>query len=563
MAYNGSTLTEVLDRYDPNREIAIGNFAEALVNPEREYVPTIIPDYLEPVGDSGWFFTPDEPADPQDCARYPDSPWCGGTGLTPVPVGIYPTGFSSNICETCITIGSSLFFIAMPQHELCYRSKQPGCTPPEDPPPAAPAPPAPTATPPVFTPFTPPSGRAPCDGCITTSKMGLPQIDEDGNLGVAESFRCCTDGPPIGVYSTTVVFEDPETNTSTGSGYYALVGCTPDGPVVSPWRGPYGLTFYRDPDKGPFFAPGPYIIEISSAPECPPNPPPKFPKPPPPPPPPDSCMCCCNSQKEDSNVEELLIEIARRLGTDKYPVSTPEWLVTNLGNKSVAHQSITELTVWLTQQVDALAGEFPIKVDIEDADPTQEGDQSKQIVLPNIAESLAEIYGLAAKSAIDSDVHTSFLMRLASEAIATKVAVLIAQDYASANASFLGYKGNEVKRKVSFAFNPKRQDSLETILESSEAEYAGWRNEDQETVFDYLQKLMFSAGIIKNVFFRNKRDVEKILNDLREFEPKKDEDGDDKWKDFLNSINNPESKYNKESSVKPEIDNYSDGTGQS
>lgn len=46
------------------------------------------PSGLVPVGDTGLYTTPDTPADPRDCDRYPDSPYCGGNPFTKTPVGI-------------------------------------------------------------------------------------------------------------------------------------------------------------------------------------------------------------------------------------------------------------------------------------------------------------------------------------------------------------------------------------------------------------------------------------------------------------------------------------------
>ncbi|WNZ24842.1 hypothetical protein HJG54_19645 [Leptolyngbya sp. NK1-12] len=297
------------------------------------------------------------------------------------------------------------------------------------------------------------------------------------------------------------------------------------------------------------------VAFVPSVVDCVPSRPPSSYRPPPPdPPPPRCCMCCNSGSNNNSDLEELLRLIAYRLGTADYPINTPQWLVTNAGDGTRNHESLTQFNVWLMQQLDALAGQFPIEIEIEDADPTKEGNQKKKVTLPNIAESLAEIYGLTAKSAIDSDMHTSFLMRLASEMMTTKIAALVAQEYASANASYLGYKGNQRKVRVNFAFNPTETNSLEGILQSTQHTILGWRNEDDESVAEYMQKLMFSAGIIKAVFFRRRSDIERVVSELKELMQGGNGTDDKEWKEFERQINDPESLYNKGQPTKPDLD---------
>lgn len=75
------------------------------------------PKGLEPVGDSGWYHSP-ETVDPRDCQWYPDSPWCGGNPIDPslqvgVEINIDNCGF------TFTESGSAL--IKTPQFTQTYR----------------------------------------------------------------------------------------------------------------------------------------------------------------------------------------------------------------------------------------------------------------------------------------------------------------------------------------------------------------------------------------------------------------------------------------------------------
>ncbi len=522
------------------------------LNPDNEQSTnddgSIVPDWLDPIGESGFFMTPEEPADPTDCERYPNSPWCGGTGLDIdsildiSPATLEPS-ISFNNCEICLKVETSLFWISLPDNYICYRSKEAACQP--KPPPIPPPPPTPPGLPaPIFTPITP--ILPPGSNCVVTTEYrqfnALYQfgrfvqcIPGEWNLA-RNSF-----GGAVGYWSYVDEFR-------TGRMIHDVVGARQDGTLNG-----IGNAF-----SDRVTCPGVEFRQFKANQSCVSNVPPSNVPPSYPPSRRDSCcMACCPSQKDNQEVLDLLKRISKRLGTSDYPIKTPRWLVSNQGNATATHESLTQFNVWFMRQMDALIGEFPIRVQIEDSDPTESGNQQKTVSLPNLAEAVAEIYGLTAKTSIDSDVHTSFLMRLAAEVMAAKTAALVAQDYASANASYLGYQGNEVERPVNFAFDPTALDSIETILKSSSQKIVGWKNDDKENVAAYLQKLMFSAGLLKTVFFRKGNDLNRVLKEVAQFLPDPDAEDSESWREFLRLINNPESPENKGTEVKPEIQNIS------
>lgn len=334
-------------------------------------------------------------------------------------------------------------------------------------------------------------------------------------------------------------------------------------------------------------------------------------KPPPPPPPPFgrdddrkkgdrkgggcSCMCCNSCQDSKENTDELLREIrairralgsgklekalnaavgigddsvtgilnklGRRVGLDAYPIEVPEALLQGQGDKVIKLQSNAEFLYWIVTQMDGLIGQFPIDIEVKDIDPLKAGDQKKTITLPNIAEAIAELYGLTIKSSVNQEVELNMLLRLAAETIATKNAAVVTQDYARANANFLGYKGNFKPRELQYNFDfsganldPKSKEPvvLENLLKTVTGYVQGWQLEDKETVVGFLQKLMFSAGIIKAVFFRGKGNQKELNRELNSMAGD-DKAQQDRYEAFIKEINDPNSKYNKESGDKPEI----------
>lgn len=261
-------------------------------------------------------------------------------------------------------------------------------------------------------------------------------------------------------------------------------------------------------------------------------------------PPPSKVMarkgCSCDE------IYKMLRVIYRLLGHDVFPVHLPSSLFSYTdGREPLVTNNYIETLMWFIKQFDGLVGQFPIEIEIEDIDPTTQGKQTKKIELPNISEALAETYGLAVESTVNSDIAISFLMRLAAEAIATKNAALITQDYAKANAEYLGYKGNPKDREVNYAFNPKQLDNLEQILSEQTFKIVGWENKDENSVAVYLAKLMFSAGIIKETFYRNSK-TDKLADILNRLTKKGDESSDADWQEFLNYINFSDSFLNKE-----------------
>lgn len=94
---------------------------------KREFKEIGEPDYmmpgLVPLNDSGFYVTPEEPADPTDCDRYPDSPWCGGN-----PFSIKPIDLGLEIviddCNVGIRANPVLAFIKLPLSTIVYRKPE-------------------------------------------------------------------------------------------------------------------------------------------------------------------------------------------------------------------------------------------------------------------------------------------------------------------------------------------------------------------------------------------------------------------------------------------------------
>ncbi|MBD2095124.1 hypothetical protein H6F90_08145 [Trichocoleus sp. FACHB-591] len=325
--------------------------------------------WLEPIGNTGFYQSPVEPVDPRDCDRWPDSPYCGGSGVNLSDFLDLAPDFHYNDCEVCVTIAPSLAFISLPPYTVCYRKPECRPDPGEELPDLLPP------MPPGDSLDVPKEGLyGGCDGEIYGITL-LGRVDiTPGQISYNYSFELETAPTyyvygPIGSIRLVKIFE----NTAQDVQYWGIrIHCK--GPIT-PYLNfsPYESGTYRV-----FSMPFQWIItssgglslrllitrqdgrtvDICDTGEPAPFPPPSVPGPPPQPPfnPPCECMAC------DPEQTALLRLIAKRLGTDDYPASVPKSLLTDRGSGQQQIESLTQLIGWFVQQVDGLVGEFPINI---------------------------------------------------------------------------------------------------------------------------------------------------------------------------------------------------------
>jgi hypothetical protein len=553
---------------------------------------------LEPINDRWSISNLDDPVDAKDCAAYPASPYCDGDFLDQQAFG-YRFELKSNGCETCLYTYPIIGFLVFQPLIVCNRDPNCDRTPPP--------PPFTSRIPKDLPDVEPDEFTSPeCAARLTTLHR---QINEYNTAQRRQE----------SIYQQTLRKSDPKYLTDERSGSFdtphSLGTITTHGIGKDTYEGVVyggytydGTDFTWDADRQTSVG-IPTVIGFNfksfkrGGDACPPPTPPP-PIIPPPPNPPESDkkvpkkrgkdMCCNDCADAKDNTDRLIKElkeikkvlgtgklekalnaavgigdesitaivnlIAKRIGTSRYPIEVPESLLTGVGDKTLNVESQTDYLYWLTHQLDALVGEFPIKVEVKDIDPLKEGDQKKTIELPNIAESIAEIYGLTIKSSVNQEVELNMLLRLAAEIVAVKNGVVVTQDYARANAGFLGYKGNYKARELVYNFDFGSVDLsqkgqtivLEKLLKTVKGFVQGWELEDKETAVGFLQKLMFSAGIIKAVFFRGKK-LTKQLNQEATSMANDASTSEKDWKNFLTQLNNPNSMYNADFIEKPEI----------
>jgi hypothetical protein len=207
-----------------------------------------------------------------------------------------------------------------------------------------------------------------------------------------------------------------------------------------------------------------------------------------PPPPPPPMSCCPNVRENDA----LLKLIARRIGIYDYPVAVPKNIAdSSKGNISL--ENLTRFTSYLVKQLDAVSGNYPIEIEIEDADLTQEGNQKQTIKIPNAAEGIAETLGQLLVIRTETSATLNGIIRALVEIASTKQTALITHDYAKSNSEFLGYKGKQITRKVPFSTNVGKE-RLDEFLKESEIDVKGFENDDNEDIRSILIPLLEMAA---------------------------------------------------------------------
>lgn len=200
-----------------------------------------------------------------------------------------------------------------------------------------------------------------------------------------------------------------------------------------------------------------------------------------------NCMGCC---PDVSNQDALLRLILKRIGS--LPANVPD----NFTKQNPTYlnvESLAELLLWQMQQLDALMGAYPIKIEIEDTDSVQEGNQTQKLELPNQAEVLAELLGLLIT--VKRDTHATLVtaIKAMGEAGMTKNLATQTLDVVLGNAEFLGYKLEQVKRKIPSLFTPNGANLTETLKEK-EVEIISYENTDKKDLQDDLQFLKTMAA---------------------------------------------------------------------
>lgn len=242
---------------------------------------------------------------------------------------------------------------------------------------------------------------------------------------------------------------------------------------------------------------------------------------------------CCAALEDKLN---LLI---RRTGVNRFPIDATAH-TSDEDEEKIEIDNMTDLIAWGSQNVLETLGEFPIKLKII----TDEGEESEDVSFPNLAELLAEMYGLLFGSALDSD--NSYAVGIAQLGLSAQIfaTMLSTYDLTFANSAYLGYRITPKERKIEIPFTPGLNPGttkIDDLLTPSQQEVRGWQMDDESSLYGILEKMMFGISVIRESVFTSAKPDEVVarMNELRNRirrlagEQEESEGEVKKWDEFL------------------------------
>ncbi|WP_009631019.1 hypothetical protein [Synechocystis sp. PCC 7509] len=466
---------------------------------------------LVPFGNSPFYHTPDDSADPTDCNRYPSSIYCGENPFTEIPIGIGPA-IVIDECNIGIELTPILGFVTLPPQQIVYRKDTPECRN-REPPVELPPPPSP---PPgmefLKIPLRP--------ECVCHYTFGYHTIHKkNGEIeifsGQAPSITV-EDYPDFQIGRTGGVLHLP-------SGQIIYVNTTriftelerPTGQSSSTFEDTYSWENLSNGDLNFLFPEDmPFVIVENSCSPCPVPEAPYISFPPPPPPPPPRCDCtmtCCPDVTQNEDLIKSLIKkvdkLSKVVGVDDYPVNLPTSLISKdegfLGNLIPNFNedvpSLTRFLSWYVQRFDEIMGQWEIPIQIKDSDPSQPGDQPVGVKLPNMAEAIAEMFTLCFQTNINTETLLNMGMRTLGETGANKTQGFTTYKLLQSLTEWAGYKQKDLALKMPLLFTLEKI-RYDEILKESEVEVGCVEFDEKFGLEADLMKFREGVAILQAIY---------------------------------------------------------------
>lgn len=500
---------------------------------------------LVPIG-GNFFATPNTPADPRDCDRFPNSPWCGRGFLDRRALAIDPQLISDH-CNLGVSFSGTLAFIRLPTVQIVYRN--PACQPPPAPPPQFP----PVADNkcarlvcddgsvittviykeeaqpgnyshypiPVFPKDT--DAQKVCnaryEAALASSKEiinHLPKFIKNAKLTMASlshgwyaqqeslpRFRIARtiNGITYPANDTFTTKDSPPTRLSI---YEGNIECN-DYCFYVEYDYPTGYADESTPYFGDYYHANVqseiWTITRFKVPLCT-----IVPEPPPPPKPPE-IMPCCN--------DALSKLILKRIGN--LPVDVPKSYLTKNGVQPTQVkkiESLTEFIAWFAERHDETLGEFEITIEVDDADLTKQGKQKQTIRLPNLAEAIAEMCSLLIHANINNELILNIVNRTLIESGQIKQSDFKIHSALHALIDYIGFHTNSESQKMPLSFTAGEK-SFDKFLKESQQDVSVITYHQKETLTAIMQPLLQAAAITRAVHYRgihgNKQQIASAL----------------------------------------------------
>ncbi|BDT12095.1 hypothetical protein N39L_23410 [Limnospira platensis NIES-39] len=172
--------------------------------------------------------------------------------------------------------------------------------------------------------------------------------------------------------------------------------------------------------------------------------------------------CCCG----------MIRRIYELLDPESFPAEMPEKITVNANNPENIIQRINTLPEWLMYRFDIddeRWGEFEVKVEIDDVNLMIKAEEKAEIKLPNLAESIAEIFGMVMEIFISHQVTENAVLTALYEAGLAHAAAFKAGSEVSKIIDYLEFTNEKKYAKIKTAFTPEA-DNFEELLEPNKSQ---------------------------------------------------------------------------------------------
>lgn len=269
--------------------------------------------------------------------------------------------------------------------------------------------------------------------------------------------------------------------------------------------------------------------------------------------PPEKKMDCCNLEP----VMSLLRKVATVLDAENFNVQMPQSVILKEDGQELAPgvlqiNNYAEFLNYLFQRDDERWGAFGISVKVEDTDPLTGGNQEKDFYLPNLAESIAEMYGILLQLAIDGQLQKHLAVKNLTEA--SKQAVTNTKNYylLDAIADYLGFKTSEKNLMIpllcKLAHDPEKEINMDEFITETETAAKVIEFADEGTLQTTLAELKQAAAIIRALHYRPVNPYGDINTQIKDYVMSKSPDNEKIWEKFVEKLSGeflPDSDPNK------------------
>jgi hypothetical protein len=205
----------------------------------------------------------------------------------------------------------------------------------------------------------------------------------------------------------------------------------------------------------------------------------------------------------------FLRKIYTKLGLARFPGELPNTIIQEVVNEGEEpaeppQEPIPDLVsfiVWIFKRDDERWGQWEVAINVKDSDLTKEGDQSKPVRFPNLAESIAEIEGQILSLTANVDALVAITTKNLVESGLGRQESIKSYLAAKAIIKYMAFKIEEIDVEIPSTFTPEAE-TISQLVNESIIHFKGIDYTDKETLRDIYLDLLQAAAIVRAVHWQ-------------------------------------------------------------